>query len=128
MYNRIGPGKVYEYDPESSREIRNIIDSMNYQSRDIMKTYYGMEPRLSVQYTLNTEASLKFGYNRMYQYLHLITNTAAVTPLDIWQSSNSYFKPQIADQLSMGYYRSLHDNGYETFVEVFYKSIENLGF
>jgi hypothetical protein len=126
VYNRVGPGTVYSYRPGVTREFRNREDSTVYSNNKIMKTYSGLEPRLSVQYTLQTNASIKLGYNRMFQYLHLVTNTAAVTPLDIWQSSNAYFKPQIADQISGGYYRSMKENMFEAFAEVFYKSVHNI--
>lgn len=125
MFNRVGPGTVYSYEENKPLEPRNIIDSTMYDDGDIMKTYMGFEPRLSVRYLLDKDASIKFGYNRMYQYLHLVTNTAAVTPVDIWQSSNEYFKPQIADQVSLGYYRNLRDREYEAFVELFYKTFQN---
>ena len=124
-FNRIGPGNVYQYEPGKPVETVNMVDSVTYGSGDIMKTYTGLEPRFSAQYTLTANSSIKFGYNRMYQYMHLITNTAAVAPIDIWQSSNTYFKPQIADQFSLGYFRNLSENTYEAFVEVFYKTVQN---
>jgi hypothetical protein len=126
IYNRLGPGSVYSYAPGASVEPRNIADSTYYRNGDIMKTYFGLEPRLSIRYTINPNSSVKFGYNRMFQYLHLITNTAAVTPVDIWQSSNSHFKPQLADQVSLGYYRNLKESTYETFVEGYYKKVDNI--
>lgn len=125
VFRRMGPGTVYHYAEGQPLETRNIVDSTTYGSGENMKTYVGPEPRLSLRYTLSDDASVKFGYNRMYQYLHLVTNTAAVTPVDIWQSSNEYFKPQIGDQLSIGYYRNLHKHDYEAFVEFFYKTVQN---
>lgn len=125
MFNRIGPGTVYTYEQNKPLEPRNITDSTTYPAGEIMDTYIGLEPRLSVRYALHKDASIKFGYNRMYQYLHLVTNTAAVTPIDIWQSSNQYFKPQLADQVSIGYYRNLEDKTYEAFIELFYKAFQN---
>jgi hypothetical protein len=125
MFNRVGPGTVYLYQPDKAIEPRNMIDSVSYGSGDIIKTYTGLEPRFSARYTLGGSSSVKFGYNRMYQYMHLVTNTAAVAPVDIWQSSNTYFKPQIADQFSLGYFRNLAENSYETFVEFFYKKVSN---
>jgi hypothetical protein len=125
IFNRIGDGTVFRYEENQPREPRNIVDSTTYGKGEIMKIYFGLEPRLSIRYTLTDEASVKLGYNRMYQYLHLITNTAAVTPIDIWQSSNEFFKPQIADQISIGYYRNLHKHSFEAFAEVFYKTVQN---
>jgi hypothetical protein len=126
IFNRFGPGTVYSYAQGAPIERRNIVDSVFYDSGEIIKTYHGIEPRASLRYTFNANSSVKLGYNRIFQYLHLITNTAAITPVDIWQSSNPYFKPQIADQISLGYYRNLHESMFETFVEVYYKHIENI--
>jgi hypothetical protein len=125
-YRRMGKGKVYKYDPEHPRERKYIVDSVEYGAGEKMKDYFGLEPRLSFSYLVHPDGIMKFGYNRMYQYLHLISNTAAVTPVDIWQSSNAYFKPQIADQISFGYYRELRTNTVEVFAEVFYKSVRNV--
>ncbi|HEY3404387.1 MAG TPA: TonB-dependent receptor [Ohtaekwangia sp.] len=126
FYQRIGKGTVYLYEPGMPMETRNIYDSVEYGGGELMKAYAGVEPRLAMTYSLHKDGALKFGYNRMYQYLHLITNTASVTPVDIWQSSNTYFKPQIADQFSFGYARELRENSVEVFAEVFYKSVQNV--
>jgi hypothetical protein len=126
VFNRIGPGTIYKYAPDRPTETWNITDSTQYSSGKIMKTYFGLEPRLSIKYSLSPDDAIKLGYNRMFQYLHLVSNTAAVTPVDVWQSSNSYFKPQIADQISLGYYRNLKEDMYEAFAEVFYKNVQNI--
>jgi hypothetical protein len=125
FFHRLGSGIVYSYQQGKSMETYTVTDSTAFGSGDIMKTYSGAEPRLSVSYTLQSTTSIKLGYNRMYQYMHLITNSTAVTPVDIWQSSNTYFKPQIADQISAGYFRNFKDNIYEASAEVFYKTVNN---
>ena len=89
-------------------------------------TYYGVEPRAAIRLSTGATSSVKAGYTRMYQYLHLITNTAAVTPVDIWQPSNAAFKPQRADQVSLGYFRTFDDRKYEASVEGFYKTTANI--
>jgi len=71
-------------------------------------------------------ASFKLGYNRVYQFLHLITNTTAVTPVDIWQPSSYYFKPQLADQISLGYFKDFREKKYGFSSEVFYKTIQHI--
>jgi TonB-dependent Receptor Plug Domain/CarboxypepD_reg-like domain len=126
VFNRIGAGKEYRYLSDSPRETQNIYDSTTFNNGEIMKTYWGLEPRFSLRYSLGMNASIKLGYNRMYQYIHLVTNTAAIAPVDIWQSSNAYFKPQIADQLSLGYFRNFNDDTYEAYGEVFYKEVQNV--
>ncbi|MEQ9304553.1 MAG: TonB-dependent receptor, partial [Marinoscillum sp.] len=91
-----------------------------------VKTYLGFEPRASLRYMIDETSSVKFGYNRIYQYLHLVTNSTAVTPVDIWQPSGYYFKPQRSDQVSMGYSKDLKSKKYSFSIESFYKYIDNV--
>jgi len=126
MFNRIGPGTVYLYKPDAPIEVRNTIDSIHYGAGEMMKTYFGPEPRASLRYNITERSSIKVGYNRIYQYVHLISNTAAITPVDIWQSSNTYFKPQMADQISAGFFNNSKNNMYETSVELYYKKLNNV--
>jgi hypothetical protein len=126
VFNRMGPGVVYKYKDGEPLEPRNTIDSVSFASGEFMKTYVGPEPRFTMQYMLTSRSSIKMGLNRIYQYVHLVSNTAAITPIDIWQLSNRYFKPQRADQISLGYFRDMKDNKYEGFVEVYYKKLNNV--
>jgi hypothetical protein len=126
LYTRVGTSLVYQYKNGEPREVNSIVDSTTYGPASFVKSYLGPEPRLSVRYTLGHDASLKLGFNRMYQYVHLISNTASITPIDIWQSSNTYFKPQMADQISIGYYNNSKSNVFETSVEGYYKSMQNI--
>lgn len=126
LYARIGTGTVYQYDPSQPLEPKNIIDSTQYSSGQVMKFYQGPEPRLLLRYSLDAFSSLKFGYNRMHQFVHLVTNTASITPVDIWQSGNTFFKPQVADQVSIGYYRSMNNNMFEVTADLYYKQIQNI--
>lgn len=89
-------------------------------------TYTGLEPRFGFRYVTGENSSIKAGYNRMYQFLHLITNTAAVTPVDVWQPANNDFKPQVANHASVGYFRNFNNKKYEASAEVFYKAIDNI--
>jgi hypothetical protein len=126
LFNRIGSGLVYRYQDNKPLEPRNVVDSLVYSSGQIMKTYAGLEPRLSVRYIQNNRSSIKLSYNRNFQYIHLVSNTASVTPVDIWQSSNTYFKPQIADQVSIGYFRNSSNTIWEIYVDTYYKYIQNI--
>ena len=125
-FKSLGPGDVYVYEPGQPLETLNIIDTLQFAKGESIKSQYGIEPRASLRYTLNDRSSIKVGYNRIYQYLHLVTNTAAITPIDIWQPSGPYFKPQIADQLSLGYFFNFKEKMYEAFAEVYYKEIDNI--
>ncbi|HEU5290231.1 MAG TPA: carboxypeptidase-like regulatory domain-containing protein [Cyclobacteriaceae bacterium] len=126
MFNRIGSGTAYTYAPNQPLEPSNTVDSVQYDAGEIMKTYIGPEPRVAVRYTLGPNSSVKLGYNRMYQYVHLISNSASISPVDIWQLSNTYLKPQIADQLSLGYFINSKKGILEAYVEGYYKLQQNV--
>ncbi len=81
---------------------------------------------MSARITLDPVSSVKLGYHRTYQYLHLISNTTSSSPLDIWSPSGTYKKPQKSDQISLGYYRNFKSNAYEFSLEGYYKSMDNL--
>jgi hypothetical protein len=120
-FAQLGPGTEYSYAPD--RE--TIVDSTVYKSGQIIKPYGGPEPRFAIRYNLDEFSSVKVSYNRMYQYLHLASNSTASFPWDIWIPSSIHIKPQIADQVALGYFRNLFNNNVETSVEVYYKYMQN---
>jgi hypothetical protein len=61
----------------------------------------------------------------MAQYIHLISNTTASSPLDVWSPSTTNIKPEVADQVAVGLFKNLKDNMYETSVEAYYKAMSN---
>lgn len=88
-------------------------------------SYDFLEPRFAMAYELNPNNSIKLSYNRMVQYLQLVSNTASPTPLDVWTPSDNYIKPQIADQIALGYFNNFKDDKYSLEVETYYKGIQN---
>jgi len=102
-----------------------ISDSTYYRSNEIIKSFFGIEPRFSMRYAITEEQSVKFSYNRTRQYIHLISNTASPSPVDVWTPSGKYIQPQVADQFALGYFRNFIENTYETSVEVYYKALQN---
>ncbi|APG61334.1 collagen-binding protein [Christiangramia salexigens] len=91
----------------------------------ILKAYNNFEPRVAIAYALTDKQSLKLSYNRMAQYLHLLSNTSSPTPLDVWAPSGTFIKPQILHQYAVGYYSNLKNNTYSLEIESFFKKIEN---
>jgi hypothetical protein len=126
FFTSMGPGKVYLYQPNQPISNSTIVDSLTYSSGKPIKTYSGIEPRFSMVYKLSPFSSIKVGFNRVYQYIHLISNSVSISPIDIWQSSNYYFKPQIGDQYSAGYFRSSKSGKYDFSVEGFSKYLSNI--
>ncbi|HEX9827906.1 MAG TPA: TonB-dependent receptor [Flavobacteriaceae bacterium] len=99
--------------------------TINYGKNKKIASFGNLEPRFSMAYSLNENQSIKLGYNRMSQYIQLISNTASATPLDIWSPSDQYLKPLISDQVALGYFRNFKDGDYSLETEVFYKKIKN---
>ncbi|WP_034921283.1 TonB-dependent receptor [Gillisia sp. CAL575] len=101
------------------------IDSKFLKKSKVEKYFQALEPRLALAFSLSNNQSIKISYNRMTQYLHLITNTSSPTPLDIWAPSGKYIDPQILDQVALGYFRNLKEDVYSLEIEGFYKKIKN---
>jgi hypothetical protein len=101
------------------------ISTEFYGKNKVVESYDNLEPRFSVSYQLNDEQAIKASYNRMAQYLQLVSNTSSPTPLDIWMPSDNYIKPQIADQVALGYFRNINNGAYSLEVETYYKEIQN---
>jgi len=96
-----------------------------YKKNTVIESYNYLEPRFSLSYQLNDNQALKGSYNRMVQYLQLISNTSSPTPLDVWMPSDNYIKPQLADQVAVGYFKNFKDNNYSLEVEAYYKEVKN---
>lgn len=99
--------------------------TINYGKNKKIFDAGNLEPRFGISYVLNDNQSVKASYNRMAQYIHLISNTASVSPLDIWAPSDQYLKPQILDQVALGYFRNFSNGKYSLEAETFYKKIKN---
>ena len=125
-YNFLGPKTVYSYPEGLPKSPSNSTESTLYGKNKVIQSYSGPEYRLSSRYILNTFSSLKLGYNRMRQYIHMLTNTAAISPTDTWKLSDSHIRPQVGDQVSLGYYRNLNKNTIEAYVEVYYKQVQDI--
>ena len=125
-FHNLGPGTDYIYPDGVAKSNESIIDTVYYGKNELIASYYGFEPRLNVNFTIDEKSSLKASYNRNFQYLHLITNTSASTPTDIWKSSNLYLEPEKGDQYSLGYFRNFKNNAIETSVEAYYKQADNI--
>jgi hypothetical protein len=126
MYQAKGPSSVYEFNPELPRRTSTIIDTLDFANGETVQSYSGWEPRLSVKISTGDHSSIKLSYNRNLQYIHLISNTTAVSPLDLWKSSGYNVKPQIGSQYAAGYFLNFRDNMFELSMEGYYKQLENL--
>ncbi len=121
MFQNTGPGTVYHYTASHT-----VIDSTVYKSGTLYNTYAGLEPRLGVLYDFNSRHSIKASYARTYQYLQLAQNSTVGTPLDVWFPASPNIKPQLADQVAIGYFRNFRHNTIETSVETYYKWMQHV--
>ena len=101
------------------------IGTKFYGNNEVITTFDNLEPRFSASYSIDNNQSVKASYNRMVQYLQLVSNTSSPTPLDVWTPSDNYIKPQIADQVALGYFKNFQDDTYSLEVETFYKTVKN---
>lgn len=125
IYNYLGKGTSYTFGDTLPNEELPLKSSKKYANGEIIHAYINPEPRFSMNYVINSFSSIKASYNRMAQYLQLISNTAASTPLDVYTLATNNLKPLLADQGSLGYFRNFKDNMFETSVEVYYKYLQN---
>ncbi|GAA3635735.1 TonB-dependent receptor [Flavivirga jejuensis] len=101
------------------------IGETNYNNDETIESYGNLEPRLALAYQLNESSSVKAGYSRTAQYIHLLSNTVSISPLDVWAPSGKYIKPQLSNQFAFGYFKNFKDKIYSLEVETYYKTTEN---
>jgi len=119
-FSLMGPGEFYKYDSEGI-----VNQTITYEKGEIVQNYFNLEPRFTSSLMLDSASSLKLGYARNVQNLHLISNSTSSTPTDLWIPSSMNVKPEISDQLSVGYFRNFFNNRYEFSVEAYYKDMQN---
>ncbi|WP_422348384.1 TonB-dependent receptor [Flagellimonas sp.] len=133
-FNRMGGQKLSLYANDQPLVYNNTlriyqrmdpIDEISFDKGESIKTFSNLEPRASLAYQLNDYSSVKLGYSRAAQYIHLLSNTSSVTPLDVWTPSGKYVKPQLSDQYALGYFRNFKDKMYSLEAEVYYKTVDN---
>lgn len=125
-FQALGPDRVFRYREGQPITTLNIIDTVSYRKGEVIRSYAGWEPRFSLRYRLGKNSSIKWSYNRMRQYIHLISNTTASTPVDVWQLSTDYIPPQVSNNYSVGFFRNFKENTLESSLEFFYRDIKNL--
>jgi hypothetical protein len=124
-FHYLGKGTAFYFN-DTTPNIRKELDRTETFDRLESITDFGnFEPRFALNYVINKEQSVKWSYNRMTQYIHLISNTTASVPLDVWTPSTNNIPGQIADQVAVGYFRNFKDNEWETSVETYYKDLKN---
>ena len=119
-FSILGKGDYYSMDEQG-----RITDTTHYKTGEVVKTYLNVEPRLSASYQVNNNSSLKISYTRNTQNLHLVSNSTSSSPTDKWVASSNIIKPEIADQVAIGYYKNLAGARYELTLESYYKHLQH---
>jgi hypothetical protein len=119
-FSQIGPYTKYVRDAN-----QNKLDSTVYRRFDNIKTYTGLEPRLTLRYGLNSTTSIKGSVTRNLQFIHLVSNAGTTLPTDLWVPSTFRVKPQLSWLYAAGVFKNFKNNEYETSVEVYYKDMRN---
>jgi hypothetical protein len=126
LFTSLGPGTEFVYAANSPKTVESIIDTIHFGHGQSVKSYPGFEFRLSSRLILTSQISIKLGLQRVYQYLHMISNTTSISPTDVWTLSDRYIKPAMGDQISFGFFNNFGRRAIETSAEVYYKKIENI--
>lgn len=124
LFRNLAPGEAFEFQELVKGERKLPVGEKKFSS-GVINQYGNWEPRFSAKIEFSPSTSLKASYNRTVQYLHLLSNTAASSPLDVWTLSSQIIKPQIADQVALGWFQNFADNMYETSIEGYYKDLQN---
>lgn len=102
-----------------------VVGEEAFSRGSIMSEFYNLEPRIAFSYQVSDLASIKASFNRSAQYVHLLSNTTAVTPVDVWMPSGDYIKPQLGNQFALGYFKMFDNKTYELETEAYYKTVDN---
>ena len=125
-YYSLGPQTVLQYDPEVTKSKSSVTDTLNFKPGSITSRYGGPEFRVSLNFRISDQSSFKVNYNRTRQYMHLLSNSTSIAPTDTWKLCDYYLKPQIGDQVAVGFYEMLFRNNFEASAELYYKQIRNM--
>lgn len=125
LFAFLGESEQRVYQPNVPLSDGTVTDVKSYGNNEIVKTYGGFEPRISARYFITQSLSVKAGYDKTFQYMHLLSNNTTQSPTDTWKLSDMNVKPQQAQQFSLGLYKNLRNNTLELSVEGYYKKSEN---
>ncbi len=125
-WRNIGARDVFLYQQGVPMTTGSIIDTLSFEHGEEIQSYAGLEPRASLRLSMDASTSVKVSYNRMRQYMHLVSNTVAVTPIDVWQMSNYHIRPAVSDQYSIGLFKNFSDNTIETSLEYYHKDTRDV--
>ncbi|MFH7013657.1 carboxypeptidase-like regulatory domain-containing protein [Flavobacterium sp. FlaQc-52] len=134
MFYRLGAEEISTYENDMAVVYNPIYDiyeqgtptgTVSYGSGEVISSFNNFEPRFALSYAFNENTSVKASYNRMAQYVHILSNYQSLSPMNVWTPSGPFTKPQLLDQYAVGYFKNFKDNDYSFEGELFYKNVQN---
>ena len=122
----LGPGETLVYHEGMGRRPGNVSDTLDFSTGQVIERYSAPEPRISLTYLMGTNNSVKVSYNRVQQYIFMLSNTIAISPTDQWKLCDYHITPPLVDQLSLGYYQDIPGAGVSASAEIYYKQLANV--
>lgn len=126
FYASLGSGTQNRYAPNQPMSDESVIETVEYGNNEVIETYGGLEPRISFRYFLSPSLSIKGGYNKTIQYIHLLSSNTAMSPVDTWKLSDLNVEPQKAHQFSLGLFKNFGSDVYEMSLDTYYKKMEDI--
>ena len=90
------------------------------------KTYFGVEPRVNLKYSLSDLHNLKAGVGAASQNLHAIRATSTSFPFDRYALTSAIVKPERALQYAVGYAGMTESGAFDWSAEAYYRDIRNV--
>ena len=125
-FSALGASSQKKYALDAPKGNGTVIETINYNNNEVIKTYGGLEYRASARYFLTKELSLKGSFNKTYQYIHRLSNNTTASPTDTWKLSDLNIKPQEAVQTSVGIFKNFNEDEYEVSLEGYYKKYSDI--
>ena len=105
-----------------------VVGGLRYSVFNALRTgkrhiWQAPEVRLSASWKVTADQSLQVGFNTMHQYIHKVSNSTIMSPIDSWTLSNACIRPESGWQFSAGYVWQSQAMMYEFSAEVYYKRL-----
>ena len=125
-YKTLGPDEVMVYGENLPKESWNVVDTLHFGKNEVSSSYNSIEPRVALNLMVGPNNSFKFSYNRVRQFMFMLTNTTAISPVDQWKLCDYHIEPPYVEQFSAGYYLNVPKGSLSTSLEFYYKTISDL--